>query len=109
MRPLLDLDEFAVEQRFAFADLDDGYGLIVVVDHSQRRGIQLVARVRLGRTGGRGHAIDRGQRAQHRAPPSVPQDHIRHRSAPFEMTSSSDRYCNTFDVATTADGCMTFG
>lgn len=55
----LDFYELAVEERFALADLDHGYGLVVVVDHAERRWFQLVSRVRLGRTLGGG--VDRAK------------------------------------------------
>jgi len=77
----LDFDEFAVEERFAFADLDDGYGLIVVVDHAQRQRFQFEARVRLrGTLGARGRANDGHQNGVHRPPSTRPSHRRRFRS-----------------------------
>jgi len=45
----LDFYELTVEERLAFANLHDGYGLVMVINHTQRRWLQLVSRVSFGR------------------------------------------------------------
>lgn len=45
----LDFDEFAVKERFAFTNLHNGYSLVMVINHAQRRWLQLVSRVSFGR------------------------------------------------------------
>lgn len=62
----LDFDEFAVEKRFGLADFDNGYGLVVVVNHAEGFWIQFESRVRLGRA----LAVDYadGHRQVHRPP-----------------------------------------
>jgi hypothetical protein len=48
---VVDFDELAVEERFAFADFHNSYGLVMVINHAQRRWLQLVSRVSFGRAG----------------------------------------------------------
>jgi len=45
----LNFDKLAVEESFTFTDFNNGYGLVMVVYHTQRRWIQLVSCVRFGR------------------------------------------------------------
>lgn len=45
---LLDFDELAVEERFSFANLHNGYGLVMMINHAQRRWFQLVSSVSFG-------------------------------------------------------------